>query len=180
MTNDQIYTLVLDNHTGTYFKQDEILTIPSIVAANNANNTSNTLKIVKDSGRVTDLTIKNTGVSYDSAIITLESPQLPGGGGATATVRVSNGKVYHSDIILSGSEYTEPPAVIIRGTGTGNSGAVIESSITIDTPAVRMGIAVDQDGVTNSTTPTNFKFDYPVYLQNDTEYALVLLSLIHI
>ena len=174
LTNDQIYTLVLDNHTGTAFKQDETLTVPSIVAANNANNTSNTLKIVKDSGRVTGLTVSNTGTSYDSAIITLESPQLPGGGGATATVRVSNGKVYHSDIILSGSEYTEPPAVIIRGTGTGNSGAVIESSITIDTPAVRMGISTDQTGVTNSTTPTNFKFDYPVYLQNDTEYALVL------
>ena len=174
LTNDQIYTLVLDNHTGTFFKQDETLTVPSIVSSNNESNTSNTLKIAKDSGRVTDLTIKNTGVSYDSAIITLESPQLPGGGGATATVRVSNGKVYHSDIILSGSEYTEPPAVIIRGTGTGNSGAVIESSITIDTPAVRMGIAVDQDGATNSTIPTNFKFDYPVYLQNDTEYALVL------
>ena len=174
LTNDQIYTLVLDNHNGTSFIKDETLSVPSIIAANNTNNTSNTLKITKDSGRVTGLKVKNAGVSYDSAIITIESPQLPGGGGATATVRVSNGKVYHSDIILPGSEYTEPPAVIIRGTGTGNSGAEIESSITIDTPAVRMGIAVDQDGVTNSTTPTNFEFDYPVYLQNDTEYALVL------
>tara|TARA_B100002019_G_scaffold90443_2_gene78157 strand:- start:2244 stop:10703 length:8460 start_codon:yes stop_codon:yes gene_type:complete len=174
LSNDQVFTLVLDNHTGTSFKQDETLTIPSVTAANNANNTSLSLKIVKDSGRVTGLTVKDTGTSYNSAIITLESPQLPGGGGATATVRVSNGKVYHSDIVLSGSEYTEPPAVIIRGTGTGNSGAVIESSITIDTPAVRMGISIDQDGTTNSTVPTNFKFDYPVYLQNDTEYALVL------
>ena len=32
LTNDQIYTLVLDNHTGTSFKQDETLTIPSIVS----------------------------------------------------------------------------------------------------------------------------------------------------
>ncbi len=174
LSNDQVYTLVLDNHNGTSFKQDESLTVPSITTANNANNTTLSLKIVKDSGRVTDLKVTNTGSGYDSAIITIESPQLSGGGNATATVRVSNGKVYHSDIVLSGSEYTEPPAVIIRGTGTGNSGALIESSITIDTPAVRMGIAVDQDGVTNSTTPTNFKFDYPVYLQNDTEYALVL------
>ena len=37
-----------------------------------------------------------------------------------------------------------------------------------------MGVAIDREGVTNSTTPTNFKFDYPVYLQNDTEYALVV------
>jgi hypothetical protein len=28
--------------------------------------------------------------------------------------------------------------------------------------------------VTQSTTPTHFAFDYPVYLQNDTEYALVV------
>lgn len=37
-----------------------------------------------------------------------------------------------------------------------------------------MGVATDRDGVTNSTVPTNFEFDYPVYLQNDTEYALAL------
>ena len=37
-----------------------------------------------------------------------------------------------------------------------------------------MGVAIDQTGVTKSTTPTHFAFDYPVYLQNDTEYALVV------
>jgi hypothetical protein len=37
-----------------------------------------------------------------------------------------------------------------------------------------MGVATDQTGVTQSTTPTHFAFDYPVYLQNDTEYALVV------
>ena len=37
-----------------------------------------------------------------------------------------------------------------------------------------MGIATDTDGVTASTVPTNFEFDYPVYLENDEEYALVL------
>ena len=37
-----------------------------------------------------------------------------------------------------------------------------------------MGVAVDVDGVTPSTTTTPFEFDYPVYLQNDTEYALVV------
>ena len=176
LTNDQVYTLVLSNHTGVSFQQDETLSIPSLILANNTNNTTNTLKIAKDSGRVTGLTVTNTGSSYDSAIVTIESPQLPGGGTATATVRVGGGKVYHSEIVLSGSEYTEPPAVVIAGTGTGNAGAVISSSITIDSPAVRMGVAIDDSTTTavNSTTPTNFKFDYPVYLQNDTEYALVL------
>ena len=39
-----------------------------------------------------------------------------------------------------------------------------------------MGIAIDDATTTavNSTTPTKFEFDYPVYLQNDTEYSLVL------
>ena len=176
LTNDQVYTLILDNHTGVSFQQDEILNVPSITLANNTNNTTNTLKIVKDSGRVTGLAVTNTGSSYESAIVTIESPQLPGGGTATATVRVGGGKVYNSEIVLSGSEYTEPPAVVIAGTGTGNAGAVISSSITIDSPAVRMGVAIDDasTNTVNSTTPTNFAFDYPVYLENDTEYALVL------
>jgi len=176
LLNDQVYTLVLDNHNGVSFQQDENLTIPSLTLANNTNNTTNTLKISKDSGRVTDLKVTATGSAYDSAIVTIESPQNPGGGTATATVRVSGGKVYHSELVLSGSEYTEPPAVIITGTGTGNAGATIESVVTIDSPAVRMGIAIDDATTTavNSTTPTKFEFDYPVYLQNDTEYALVL------
>ena len=125
LLNDQVYTLVLSNHTGVSFQQDENLTIPSLTLANNTNNTTNTLKISKDSGRVTGLKVTSTGSSYDSAIVTIESPQNPGGGTATATVRVSGGKVYHSEIVLSGSEYTEPPAVVIAGTGTGNAGAVI-------------------------------------------------------
>ena len=174
LTSDQVYTLVLSNHNGTSFKQDEGLSVPSLTANNNASNTNLTLKIAKDSGRVTDLRIKNTGSGYDSAILTIESPQLPGGGNATATVRVSGGKVYHSELVLFGSEYTEPPAVVLRGTGTGNAGAEIESFITIDTPAVRMGIAIDETGVTQSITPTKFEFDYPVYLENDTEYAVAI------
>ena len=174
LTSDQVYTLVLSNHNGTSFTQDEDLSIPSLIAFNNASNTTLSLKIVKDSGRVTDLRVKNTGSGYDSAILTIESPQLPGGGNSTATVRVSDGKVYHTEIVLAGSEYTEPPAVVLRGTGTGNAGAEIESFITIDTPAVRMGIAIDEIGVTQSITPTKFEFDYPVYLQNDTEYAVAI------
>ena len=127
-----VYTLVLSNNNGTSFQQDEILSIPSVTQDNNLSNTTKSLKIAKDSGRVTDLRIKNTGSNYTSAIVTIESPQLPGGGNSTATVRVSGGKVYDTQIVLSGSEYTEPPAVVIAGVGTGNAGALIESFITID------------------------------------------------
>ena len=174
LTNDQCYTLVLSNNNGTAFVQDETLNVTSITEANNLNNTQLSLKIAKDSGRLTGMKVTNTGSNYDSAIITVESPQLPGGSNATATVRVSGGRVYHSEITLQGSGYTEPPAVVLRGTGSGNAGAVIESEITIDTPAVRMGVAIDVAGNTASITPTKFVFDYPVYLENDTEYALAI------
>ena len=174
LTSDQVYTLVLSNHNGKKFVQDEGLSVTSITQYNNANNTQLNLKISKDSGRVTDLKVTNTGSNYESAIITIESPQLPGGGNATATVRVSDGKIYDADISLPGSGYTEPPAIVLKGTGSGNAGASIESYVTIDTPAVIMGIAADVAGQTPSITPTNFKFDYPVYLQNSTEYALAI------
>ena len=174
LTNDQVYTIVLDNNNGKNFVQDELLSVTSITQANNANNTQFTLTIAKDSGRVTGLNVSNTGSGYESAIITIESPQLPGGGNATATVRVSQGLVYDAEISLAGSGYTEPPSIVLRGTGSGNAGAIIESEITIDTPAVRMGVAIDVEGETQSITPTKFEFDFPVYLENDQEYALAI------
>jgi len=174
LTNDQVYTIVLSNHNGKSFRPNEDLSIPSVTAANATGGTDLKLTIAKDSGKVSDIKIVNTGQNYDSAILTIESPQLPGGSSATARVEVSNGRIYNTEISLSGIGYTEPPSVVVKGVGNGAGGCVIQTFIEIDTPAVRMGIAVDRDGVTNSTTPTNFKFDHPVYLQNDTEYALVV------
>ena len=174
LTNEQVYTMVLSNHNGRSFNQNETLIIPSVTLANNTEATGSVLTIAKDSGKLSDIKIINTGDNYDSAIITIESPQLPGGSIATATVEVSNGKVYNAEITLNGFGYTEAPSVVIRGVGNGAGGCLIETSIDIDTPAVRMGVAVDSEGVTESTTPTHFAFDYPVYLQNDTEYALVV------
>ena len=132
------------------------------------------LTIAKDSGKVSGLRVTNPGLNYDSAILTIESPQLPGGSVATASVEVSNGKVYNTEVSLNGFGYTEPPSVVVKGVGNGAGGCEIETSIEIDSPAVRMGVSTDITGVTQSTTATKFGFDYPVYLQNDTEYALVL------
>ena len=112
--------------------------------------------------------------NYDSAILTIESPQLPGGSTATASIEVSNGQIYNAEVSLSGFGYTEAPSVVVKGVGNGAGGCEIQTFIEIDTPAVRMGVAVDAGEVTNSTTPTHFAFDFPVYLQNDTEYALVI------
>jgi hypothetical protein len=174
VSNDQVYTLVLSNHNGKEYIQNEGLIIDSITEYNNKNNTNLGLTIAKDAGRVTDLEVTATGQNYDSAFLTFESPQLPGGSQASGAVNISGGRIYNSSVSLGGSGYTAPPAIVVKGVGTGNGGAVITAKLTIDTPAVRMGVAVDTEGTTNSTIPTKFKFKNPVYLQNGTKYALVV------
>jgi hypothetical protein len=174
LTNEQVYTMVLDNHNGRSFNQNENLIIPSVTLSNNTQGTNSVLTIAKDSGKVSAVKILNPGLNYDSAIITIESPQLSGGSVATARVEVSGGKIYNTEISLPGFGYTEPPSVVVRGVGNGAGGCVIETEIEINTPAVRMGVAIDSEEITDSTIPTHFAFDYPVYLQNDTEYALAV------
>ena len=174
LTNEQVYTVVLENHNGRSFVQNEDLVIPSVTLANATDGTQLKLTIAKDSGKVSRVRVKNPGQNYDSAILTIESPQLPGGSVATARIEVSGGKVYNAEVSLSGFGYTEPPAVVVKGVGNGAGGCEIETFVEIDTPAVRMGVAVDEEGITQSTTPTHFAFAHPVYLQNDTEYALTV------
>ena len=174
LTNEQVYTVVLSNHNGKSFIPNEDLIIPSVTLSNATDGTDFVLAIAKDSGKLSDIRITNPGLNYDSAILTIESPQLPGGSTATASIEVSGGKIYNAEISLSGFGYTEAPSVVVKGVGNGAGGCEIQTFIEIDTPAVRMGVAVDQIGITESTTPTHFGFDYPVYLQNDTEYALVV------
>ena len=174
LTNEQVYTLVLTNHNGRSFIQNEELDIPSVELANDKNGTNLVLTIAKNSGKLSDIRIKNTGANYDSAVLTIESPQLPGGSVATARVNVSGGKIYNAEVSISGFGYTEAPSVVVKGVGNGAGGCEVETFIEIDTPAVRMGVATDFEGLTESTTPTRFDFEYPVYLQNDTEYALVV------
>ena len=174
LTNEQVYTVVLSNHNGKSFIANEGLVSETLTLDNAKNNTDLTLQIAKDSGRVTRLKVKATGGNYSSAIAVIESPQLPGGSTATARLDVSGGRIYNAELSLSGFGYTEAPSVVIKGVGNGAAGCEIESFITIDVPAVRMGIATDNEGVTESTTPTNFEFEYPVYLENEAEYALVI------
>ena len=172
ITNEQVYTFVLNNHNGTSFQANEDITLSSVTQYNNANNATIGLKIAKDSGRVTGLNVTNLGSGYEGATITIESPQLTGGANATGSAKVSNGQLYLAEVSVAGRGYTEAPAIVVRGSGASATGAVIESEITIDEPAVRMGIAIDTDTTINSTIPTRFNFSYPVYLQDNTEYAL--------
>ena len=174
LTNEQVYTLVLSNHNGRSFNQNEQLSVPSVTLRNNTEGESGVLTVAKDSGKVSNIRITSTGQNYTNAILTIESPQLPGGSVATAGVEVSDGKLYNTEISLNGFGYTEPPSVVIKGIGNGAGGATIETEIEIDSPAVRMGVAVDQSGLTDSTVPSHFEFEHPVYLQNDTEYAMAI------
>ena len=174
LSPDQVYTLVLSNHNGISFLPNEELIIASLTSFNATNGTANAITIAKNSGRVSDLKVTNLGGGYDSAVITIESPQLPGSSTATGTAYVSGGKIYNAEIQIDGNGYTEPPSVTIRGTGTAAAGASIQSFIEITSYAVRMGVATDVAGVTQSTVPTFFEFEHPVYLQNDAEYTLVI------
>ena len=177
LSNDQIYTIVLSNNNGKVFVEEDLL-FDSLSLFNAKNTTVSTalkVTIAKDSGRLTGLEVFNVGSGYESATLTVESPQLVGGITAAAGVYVSNGNVYDAEVTISGSEYTSAPSIIINGTGTSPAAAAIKSFITIDTPAVRMGVAIDTD-TEQSTIPTFFKFDYPVYLQNDAEYAFAVES----
>jgi len=174
LNKEQVYTLVLSNHNGSTFLQNEPLEIPSVTEFNNTRNKNAILLIAKDSGKVIDLKVMNVGDNYESATITIESPQLPGGSTATGTVSVSDFKIYNAEISLNGRGYTEAPSVVIKGIGSGAGEAIIESVIEIDTPAVRMGIATDEYSETKSIIPTRFNFKYPVYLQNNAQYALTI------
>ena len=177
VNNDQIYTLVLSNYTsldGSPFQQNENLAIPSLITQNTLDNTSLTVTIAKDSGRIVALNITDYGEGYDSATLVIQSPQLPGGSVATANVFISNGEVFDTSILLEGSGYTDAPSIILRPNGSISREAVIVPIIEIDTPSVRMGVSIDpQDGQTlDSVSPTRFAFDHPIYLQNNTDYAL--------
>ena len=178
LSNDQIYTIVLSNHNGRSYVQNEDLQFDSLNLYNAKNTTISTslkVTIAKDSGRLTGLEIMNVGSGYETATLTIESPQLLGGITGAANVYVSNGNIYDAEVTIAGSEYTAAPSVIINGTGSSPAGAYIKSFITIDTPSVRMGVAIDTE-IEQSTIPTYFQFDYPVYLQNDNEYAFAVES----
>ena len=171
---DQVYTLVLSNNNGIAFSPAETITLPSVTLANATNNTNITVTIAKDSGRVIDLKVIGAGTGYDTATMTIESPQLPGGTTATGTLGLSSGKLFNSEVSVSGAGYTSAPSIVIAGTGTNQSGGSVQAIISNDVPGVRMGVATNLVTDVAGSVATNFEFDYPVYLQNDTEYAFVV------
>jgi len=179
LANDQVYKLVISNYisqNGQEFLQNENLIIPSVVKRNALDNSNLTVTIAKDSGRISGIKIVDFGDGYESATLIIQSPQLPGGSSAIGNVLISNGEVYEANILLGGSGYTDTPSIILRPNGSISREAVLEPILQIDTPAVRMGVSVDpQDGeIADSTSPTRFTFDYPIYLLNNTDYTLCI------
>ena len=172
LNNEQVYTFVISNHNGREYIQGERISTSSTTLSNSTGNTNIILRVANDSGRVKQLNILSSGTNYEGAIITVESPQLPGGAVSSITPLIADGSIYDIDILTSGNEYTAPPSIVIQGIGNGASGAVITSEIEITTPAVRMGVAVDDGENADSVTPTTFKFKHPVYLLNDSDYAI--------
>ena len=174
LSADQVYTLVLSNNNGVSFTPSETINLPSIILANATNNTNISVTIAKDSGRVIDLKVIGAGTGYDTASMTIESPQLPGGTTATGSLGISGGKLFNSEVSISGSGYTSAPSIVISGTGTSNSGGAVQAIVSTDTPGVRMGVATNLTTDVAGSVGTYFAFDHPVYLQNDSEYAFVV------
>ena len=168
----QVYTLILGDHNKENFIAGEPIVVTSLTVANNARSGDDIVKmnIVLDSGYVSEIVVDDLGDGYaGSTTITIESPQLPGGVTATATPQITDQKVYEITPTLGGSEYTTAPSVLIVSSNATQL-ASAKAILKITKPAVRMGVATS----TKALIPTEFKFQYPVYLENDREYALII------
>ena len=163
--------MILGDHNKEDFIPGEPLVLTSLTVANNSRSGDDIVKmqIVLDSGYVSEIIMDDMGDGYaGSTTVTVESPQLPGGVTATAVPQITDQKVYEVQPSLGGSEYTTAPSVLIVSSSATQL-ASAKAVLKITKPAVRMGVATSDKAL----VPTKFKFQYPVYLEND-------LSLIHI
>lgn len=163
------YNLILSNHNGISFIAGEEFVVNRSPAI-----TSTSFFIDQDSGRVESIKVNNFGSSYVSASgLTTVTINGDNGGSfgtvATASPKIYNGKIYQIDVTNNGSGYYTPPTVTITG---GDGLASAEAILRITNPAVKMGVATSTD----ASTKTTFKFSSPVYLENDTSYALVVTT----
>ena len=172
LATTQVYTLILGDHNKESFIPGEPLVITSLTVANNSRSGDEivSVEIVQDSGYISRIIMDDLGDGYaGSTTVTIESPQLPGGVTATAVPSVTDQKIYEINPTLGGTEYTTPPSVLIVSTAATQL-ASATAIIKYNKPAVRMGVATDSKAL----IPTEFHFDYPIYLENDREYALLI------
>jgi len=96
-------------------------------------------------GEILNINVTNGGSGYDSGSLPSVTISGSGGSGATA-VPIIQGNV-RAIVTNIGSGYTQPPAVIIHGDGTGFSGeAVLNAKVT--------SLTVNNGGVGYTSTPT--------------------------
>ena len=162
--SNNVYTLVLDNHNGIEFLAGEEIKIQRFPAP------TAVINIAEQSYAVKGGFMKTGGTGYTNATVTISAPQQVGGVQATAIAAVSNdGSINHITITNPGSGYISEPSINIQGDG---AGATAVTSIRLVQNPVSMGVATSED----ASAATKFKFDAPVFLENNREYAFVVLS----
>ena len=166
---DQTYTFIINSFNETLYQTREELDIENVKSLNAVNGTNISIRVDLDRGNLSVVNIKSPGENYESIIVNIESPSSIDGTAALIRSYLDKGKIYNAEIIEPGRGYSAPPAISIHGTGIGASGGELSSEIEITEPSVQMGISVD-----DSEPATSFYFDYPIYLQNNKSYALVI------
>lgn len=157
-----VYNVILSNYLNEFVPGEVIVpeVTPSLLS---------TFKIVNDEISLYRIDVRKFGGGYTTATVNFSAPQLPGGVLPTATAVIDNGMIVRVIIDTFGSGYTQIPTVTINGNGTGAEVAV---KVQPNRSAVDMGVATSDD----ATAPTKFKFEAPVYLLGNTNYAFVLKS----
>lgn len=162
--SNNVYTLVMENHNGIEFLEGETLKVQRFPEP------TSVVKIANSSYSVSRILLTSDGINYSSADVTLSAPQQVGGVQATAIAKIGSDSSISEVIITNpGSGYTSPPSVSIQGDG---AGATAISETRLSSKSVDMGVATSEDG----SIPSRFKFEAPVYLENNREYAFVVLS----
>lgn len=155
-----VYNLILSNYLNEFVPGE--LIVPEVSPA-----LPQVFRIVNDEIAISRLDVRKLGTGYTTASVNFSAPQLPGGVLPTATAVISKGMVVKIIINTFGKGYTQIPTVTISGNGTGAEAVV---RVQPSRAAVNMGVAVSDD----ATAPTKFKFNAPVYLLGNTNYAFVL------
>ncbi len=170
---NHIYNVVVDNYEGEFIP-GEIITSPNLIGERGVS----AFIICEDEYQLTRVDLFDMGEGYDeTTTVQFSEPELPGGRTATGVVKVAPnnaapgqaGQVYDVIITDPGTGYVNVPLVYIVGPGHD------AQSLCRTVPgrkAVNMGVATSIDG----SIKTTFKFDAPVYLMGDTEYAFVVES----
>ena len=170
---NHVYNVVIDNYEGEFIP-GEIITSPNLIGERSLS----AFIICEDEYQLTRVDLFDMGEGYDeTTTVEFSEPELPGGRTATGYVKVAptdaapgqEGQVYEVVITDPGTGYVNVPLVYIVGPGH-DAQALCRTRP--GRKAVNMGVATSIDG----SIKTTFKFDAPVYLMGDTEYAFVIES----